>query len=566
MKNMKNVISGQNAVSRFWMAQMLVRVALFLCLLSPVLLLEPAWADQSKASISKTGGPTPSQLLIDEWASTDFQAEVADLPTDRAECLSQKANWEWSVTSVQYKATANGTYANPTAAHTEEFHAATGRTTTLKTKFGAMGWWEVKIKVHGQYTAPAERLDPDPCGDSWSSNPDGEYTLVIYVQPVKVELNTASFGGAGKNALKTSGTTWADEGTGDVVVPEIRKKTGTGFGSNPETAAQYDYSEVCYSWDKQPELSATFNLSKNVPAPGIPATLKLSGTVGTSTLTFPDQAVTLSGTSATATFTATDKLAKQIYNGSIALKWEVKFDNQDSQSIASSSNTLFVTGGPPTGSTATVTRISKLTALCSGMSDEQAIVDKLWKNLISGATYLLLTNPPNVWALLDDKNITGECIHISTLFQKTYNVLGLSDGNFEVAFIYVGLNRTAHEATTTTAFTKRKCSIGESDHTQELGADHAQISDDELLVFQDKNRRGNHWEAAVKYTKQGATSSKYYPPGTDGAVLDNPQQVMALICRASYWIYVLNIQALDGPPCRPPTGPGPNPQEWWALR
>lgn len=403
------------------------------------------------------------------------------------------------------------------------------------------------------------------------------------VAPVTIELDHASFGN-GNFTMKTDATnpTFASDGTINVRVPEIQKTAGTGIGANPPADLKYDsMSPVCYAWESSPSLSASFNIAPNVTAPGIPVRMRLTATIGTTTLTYNEQALTLQGTTATAGFTTTNKLPKHIDNIGLTLAWEVSFDAGGTwSSIANTSNQLFATAGTPTGSVLTVRRIDMATTAAKDKSPGPDIVDSLWDNCFMWEDFVpgapnrpVDVNTSWLWSLLDQGG-GGECIDNVSSFDCGIKLIGLNPAG-NVSFVFpapqpnprvVNAALTATVGTKTNESNKRPSGTGQNGHidnTHNPQGNNVRQFDPvyegmEVLKYYD-GHDVNEYEACYSY------NGKYYAGGSKMAPFGNANVVIRQFAQGTYWYYFTLYNpvthAVQMTLCEQP---GPNPD--WPIQ
>lgn len=418
-------------INRQWMVA--TTLAWMLTIFS-VVFVRAAHADSVAISVDSI---SPNPATINETVTIKLSADATGETNVRKECLRDKATWSWELVSTEYQPK-GGTYGTPPVAATITGLPATGREITVTAQFPRAGDWKLKVKVTADYTPPAENA-PEACGAAWHAT--DEKDVVVNVKPIRVELNTGTFGG-GKHTMKTA-TTFVSDGTADVRTPEVKKKAGTGIGSGPPVVAlAYESdSEVCYTWEASPALDATYDVTPNVAAPGVDVKVKATATLGTTTLNYAPVAKTITGTSFSASFTTADKLPKKIANTTLSVDWQISYDNGTSwESLKTSSHKLFVTAGTPGGSAVTVKRMDRATTKGIDQDTNQKVADKLiplvipspfgsWSINATG-TYKLTT----AWRICDAAPTTipagaqwgGDCISLATLTKLHLEMLGVT--------------------------------------------------------------------------------------------------------------------------------------------
>ena len=236
----------------------------------------------------------------------------------------------------------------------------------------SLGWsspgktGDFQVRVNGQIS----------CGDGGEGDPidfsagwDGD------VVATQLELTSVTFAG-GNHSLKADNRTYVSDGTGDVRTPEILKQDGTGIGTDPFISPEYEEpSPICYTWQTSPSLNAVFNTTDTGDAN---AKVKVSGTIGNSTLTYGEKSIPLDGSSHSVTFSTNDQLAKAIANGNFTLNWQTSLDDGASwEQLTTTSNEVFVVAGEPISSGITVTRLKFATLMAAGSNTSAGIGDKV---------------------------------------------------------------------------------------------------------------------------------------------------------------------------------------------
>jgi hypothetical protein len=112
------------------------------------------------AVISLTGGPNPSPAVIGNTVRCRWSARVDGAPTTRAECLTEKATYNWSVEGLTWMPVGGAAQSQPAGGVTLTPTDATAATSFVPDK---EGMWEITVKVAISYSGTE-------CGGAWSGD------------------------------------------------------------------------------------------------------------------------------------------------------------------------------------------------------------------------------------------------------------------------------------------------------------------------------------------------------------------------------------------------------------
>ena len=114
------------------------------------------------SEVTLSSGPSPSPAVIGNTITCKWSAKVTGEPATRAECLTQKATYTWSVDALTFTAP-NGTPVNEDKAKVTL--TASGASATTKFIGSKAGTWRIVVRVRISYTG-------SECGGDWN-NGDG---------------------------------------------------------------------------------------------------------------------------------------------------------------------------------------------------------------------------------------------------------------------------------------------------------------------------------------------------------------------------------------------------------
>jgi hypothetical protein len=412
-----------------------------------------------------------------------------------------------------------------------------------------------QTKSYSEYTLTI--VGPNFC--SKNSTP---FKMKVYVLDVRLEQ--ASFTN-NNHTLYTDDGTYANNGTGNVRVPQIL------YGQTS--------TAICYTWESSPSIDATFSWISDLGSQSFPAIIKIDAVQGSQpgTLTYTQNVILTSTGITPSTFTVEDqnsmKLKKIVDNTTYDLTWEISVDNGTTYcTIATTSNKLYVTAGPPgftSSNHPTIKRIDCVTSACKEFyTEEPQIVNRLWSAVIGQINFSGNNRENNVWYLLDNPiynavtspNGGGDCISQVTLFQNTIWMTGKQPNSGNIWFVFADIYGGSHAEGNRNSYTKRDCGTN-TGHNGNSEA-HCSINNKEILIYSSspwpysEDDVLNYWEACYKYRAQPEDSFIYYAGGTNGApAFTSYQAVMNAVRYYTLWIYVdANWQFMGI--CDPP-GPFP---------
>jgi hypothetical protein len=411
------------------------------------------------------------------------------------------------------------------APHEGKFHVTV--TQNANPNFGV---YKVTL-TDGAYSVNVYSRPDDGSTDIWTPRPDlgpipiplESATGEVHITPL-LKLDNATFQGTNIHALKMA-TTYGSNGTSDVRVPHF--------------ISEQPASPICYTWESSPDILANLSISPALTKK-VSAKIRIKGIQnGRPGELVYENSVDLEGASVSnKVFSTANKLAKLIDNTTYDLTWELSVDNGLSYiPIITTSNQLFVTAGTPTGDTATVTRIDKVTLEAKGLFQEKDIVNRLFEKV----TAKLEIRPPHAaqpWAMLDQSMNNGDCNSITILLESMIHMLGINPVAGS-AIIYILPNVPpnpipgAFFVMNATDYTTRDCRPTQNDHPYNSGC-HLFGNNMEKYNYWDGSRY-NNFQACFQYRENVNENFVYYPGG-DVLSRADIVAVMNKVCLGMRWI------------------------------
>ncbi|MDR0532549.1 MAG: hypothetical protein LBH01_01185 [Verrucomicrobiales bacterium] len=357
----------------------------------------------------------------------------------------------------------------------------------------------------------------------------------------KLEVKEVSFSGDGNYRIKDIQGTFASESGQEIQSPEW-KDAGT-----PQA--------ICYKKESSPTLKVKFSIIPSLGSSSKSVKIKAEGKQGSTTLTYPEKDLTLTGSEVELNeLTTSSNLGNAIDNTDYKVTWQLIKANDDTEDIKTTSNKLFVVLGQPSGVLSYI-RLNAVTSSAKGSDDNQKAIRNLWLNDFAYVPYNIDSRPNNVWSILD--GVPGSCYHISQLFSQGVGLLGVN-AQTSIVYVYVNTNGGVFESPLTGVYKKRNCEPNNNGHESD-SIHHIFGNVNEKLNFKDGGGKINNYEACFVY------NGGYYAPGTairnsmPAKIFSSNAAVMTAIAQESLWA-ICDQQEVGLYIC---SQPGPYPEHNW---